>query len=81
MPKFKIATFMTCYIGIAVYLVNIATWKLIRRSRRVRAAEMDLVTNRREFELVEAEFRAQAKQQESLVERLGLHQLRRGIGA
>ena len=45
---------MTCYIGIAVYLVNITAWKLLKRTRRVKALEMDLVTGRREFEEVEA---------------------------
>lgn len=76
MPHFKIATFMTCYIGIVVYLVNIVGWKLIHRTRRVRAAEMDLVTNRREFEQVEEEFLARESQRKSFTHRIGLGKLR-----
>lgn len=53
MPKFDPATFVTCYIGIAVYLINIFGWKFIKRTKRVKANEMDLVTGRREFEVVE----------------------------
>lgn len=46
---------MTTYIGIAVYLVNLVGWKLIFRTRRRRASEVDLVTDRRMFEEVEEE--------------------------
>lgn len=55
MPKFRIATFMTCYIGIAIYLVNILGWKLILRTERVKAGKMDLETDRRRFEQLEVE--------------------------
>ena len=55
MPKFKISTFMTCYIGIAIYIVNIVGWKLIQKTKRVKAGEMDLVTDRRRFEEMEEE--------------------------
>jgi amino acid transporter len=46
---------MTCYIGIIVYLVNLLGWKLIRGTKRVKAREMDLETDRRRFEEVEEE--------------------------
>ncbi|KAF4552532.1 Amino acid permease-like protein 33 [Elsinoe fawcettii] len=52
-PRFNIATFMTCYIGIAIYLVNIVGWKLVHRTKRIKALEMDLETNRRLFEEIE----------------------------
>ncbi|KAH7109093.1 dicarboxylic amino acid permease [Dendryphion nanum] len=55
MPTFRISTFMTCYIGIAIYIVNIVGWKLICKTKRVKAGEMDLVTDRRRFEEVEEE--------------------------
>lgn len=67
---------MTCYVGIIVYLVNIAAWKLIYRTRRVRATEMDLVTNRREFEQVEEDFRTQERQKPGFLERFGIQKLR-----
>ncbi|ROV96212.1 hypothetical protein VSDG_04990 [Cytospora chrysosperma] len=70
MPKFKIATFMTCYIGIAVYLVNIIGWKLYKGTRRVKALEMDLVTGRREFEEMEAMAKLTEKPKTALKARL-----------
>jgi len=53
MPSFKPATFVTCYIGIAIYIINITGWKVLKGTRRVKAHEMDLVTGRREFEEME----------------------------
>lgn len=47
-PHFQVDKFMTSYIGIVVYLVNIAWWKIVKKTRRVRPAEMDLVTGRRD---------------------------------
>lgn len=61
---------MTCYIGIAVYLVNIIGWKLLKRTRRVKALEMDLVTGRREFEEMEAMAKLSEKPKTSLKARL-----------
>ncbi|KAJ4309154.1 hypothetical protein N0V94_009054 [Neodidymelliopsis sp. IMI 364377] len=55
MPKFRLSTFMTCYIGIAVYLVNIVGWKLIHRTKRVKPKTMDLETDRKRFEEMEQE--------------------------
>ncbi|PLB52536.1 dicarboxylic amino acid permease [Aspergillus steynii IBT 23096] len=49
-PEFTLSSFLTCYLGIVVYLGNICTWKVIRRTKRVKASEMDLVSGRREFE-------------------------------
>ncbi|OAL45863.1 dicarboxylic amino acid permease [Pyrenochaeta sp. DS3sAY3a] len=55
MPKFRIANFMTCYIGVAIYFVNIIGWKFIHKTKRVRAHSMDLFTDRRRFEEMEEE--------------------------
>lgn len=46
---------MTCYIGIAVYIVNIVGWKLLHKTKRVGAKQMDLETDRRVYEEVEEE--------------------------
>ncbi|THW56463.1 dicarboxylic amino acid permease [Aureobasidium pullulans] len=40
-PKFQLSTFMTCYIGIVVYLVNIFAWKLIRKTKRVQPGSVE----------------------------------------
>ncbi|KAK5652930.1 hypothetical protein OQA88_9409 [Cercophora sp. LCS_1] len=47
-PVFQIDKFMTSYIGIVVYLGNIAWWKIYKKTKRVRPEEMDLVTDRRD---------------------------------
>lgn len=38
---FTLSTFMTSYIGIAVYLVNIVGWRLLRRTQRVSPKAVD----------------------------------------
>lgn len=45
-PHFKGPQFITSYIGIVVYLGNIFTWKTLKRTKRVKAGDMDLVTGR-----------------------------------
>ncbi|KAK7713541.1 hypothetical protein SLS63_012063 [Diaporthe eres] len=47
-PKFTVSTFMTSYIGIAIYLVNILSYKVYAKTKRVELTTMDLVTNRLE---------------------------------
>ncbi|KAJ0332289.1 hypothetical protein COL5a_001997 [Colletotrichum fioriniae] len=47
-PKFTVSTFMTSYIGVAIYLVNIFSYKVYAKTRRVGLHSMDLVTNRLE---------------------------------
>lgn len=47
-PRFQIDKFMTSYIGIVVYLVNILWWKLYKKTKRVLPQDVDLVTGRRE---------------------------------
>lgn len=39
---------MTSYIGIAIYLVNILSYKVYAKTKKVELATMDLVTNRLE---------------------------------
>lgn len=48
MPTFQVSTFITSYIGIAVYVVNVCWWKLFKKTKLVRPEEVDLVTGRRE---------------------------------
>ncbi|KAK0622660.1 amino acid permease/ SLC12A domain-containing protein [Immersiella caudata] len=48
-PHFQIDKFMTSYIGIVVYVGNIAWWKIFKKTKRVKPEEMDLVTGRREW--------------------------------
>lgn len=37
---------MTSYIGVAIYLVNILSYKLYAKTKKVELITMDLVTNR-----------------------------------
>ncbi|KAF2019330.1 dicarboxylic amino acid permease [Aaosphaeria arxii CBS 175.79] len=55
MPSFRVSTFMTCYIGVFVYLVNIFAWKFFYKTKMVTAQNMDLITDRKRFEEVEEE--------------------------
>lgn len=41
-PRFQIDKFLTSYIGIPVYVVNILWWKLVMRTTRVNPAETEL---------------------------------------
>lgn len=47
-PVFQIDKFMTSYIGIVVYVGNIAWWKWYKGTKRVKPEEMDLITDRRD---------------------------------
>lgn len=46
-PHFQVDRFMTSYIGIPVYIVNILVWKWLKKTKRVKPEEMDLITGRR----------------------------------
>lgn len=39
---------MTSYIGVAIYLVNILSYKVYAKTKKVELTTMDLVTNRLE---------------------------------
>lgn len=39
---------MTSYIGVAIYLVNILSYKFYAKTKKVELSTMDLVTNRLE---------------------------------
>ncbi|CAG9984316.1 unnamed protein product [Clonostachys byssicola] len=52
---FKADKFITSYLGIVLYLVNILVFKVWKRSKRVRSTEMDLVSGRRIYEEEEEE--------------------------
>ncbi|KAH8898347.1 hypothetical protein GQ53DRAFT_742417 [Thozetella sp. PMI_491] len=47
-PTFKVDKFITSYIGVPVYIINLLVWKVVKKTRRVRPEEADLVTGRRE---------------------------------
>lgn len=49
-PHFQVDKFLTAYIGIPVYIINVLWWKFVKKTKRVKASEMDLVTGRREWE-------------------------------
>lgn len=46
-PHFQVDKFMTSYIGIPVYIINILWWKWFKKTKRVKPEEMDLTTGRR----------------------------------
>ncbi|CAI0645905.1 unnamed protein product [Colletotrichum noveboracense] len=46
--KFTVSTFMTSYIGIAIYVVNIISYKLYAKTQKVGLGTMDLHSNRLE---------------------------------
>ncbi|KAG6364721.1 hypothetical protein INS49_006325 [Diaporthe citri] len=45
---FKIDKFLTSYIGIPVYVLNVFWWKIFKKTKKVRPEEMDLQTGRRD---------------------------------
>ncbi|RSL83095.1 hypothetical protein CEP51_004720 [Fusarium floridanum] len=47
---FKLAKFITSYLGIVVYLLNIFAFKVWRRTSRVKALDMDLVQGQRLYD-------------------------------
>jgi amino acid transporter len=46
-PYFQVDKFLTAYIGIPVYIINVLWWKFVKKTKRVRPEEADLVTGRR----------------------------------
>jgi amino acid transporter len=46
-PHFQVDKFLTSYIGIPVYVINVLWWKAVKRTKRVRPEDVDLVTGRR----------------------------------
>lgn len=44
---------MTSYIGVAIYLVNILSYKVYAKTKKVELATMNLVTNRLEDDGIE----------------------------
>ncbi|KAK3369480.1 amino acid permease/ SLC12A domain-containing protein [Lasiosphaeria ovina] len=46
-PFFQVDKFITSYIGIPVYVLNIIWWKLFKKTKRVKPSEVDLITGRR----------------------------------
>ncbi|KAH7153367.1 amino acid permease/ SLC12A domain-containing protein [Dactylonectria macrodidyma] len=49
-PKFKVSTFVTSYIGIVIYLLNIFGYKFWAKTKRVSLSQMDLTTDRLEHD-------------------------------
>ncbi|CAG9946976.1 unnamed protein product [Clonostachys rosea f. rosea IK726] len=52
-PHFKPDVFILRYIGSIIFVVNIAWWKVAKKTKRNDSASVDLVTDRREFEETE----------------------------
>lgn len=49
-PHFKPSTFILKYLGIIIFIGNIAGWKLLKHTKKINAQNVDLATGRREFE-------------------------------
>lgn len=47
-PHFKASTFVLKYLGIVIFCGNVLVWKLVKRTKRVRATAVDLVTGRQD---------------------------------
>ncbi|EHA51720.1 hypothetical protein MCOR27_002328 [Pyricularia oryzae] len=47
-PKFQVDKFITSYIGVPIYIINVIFWKIKNRTKMVNPHEMDLVTDRRD---------------------------------
>lgn len=47
-PHFKPVTFVTSYIGVIIYVVNLVFYKLWAKSAKVMPGDMDLHTDRLE---------------------------------
>ena len=48
-PHFQVDKFLTSYIGIPVYIINVFWWKFFKKTKRVKPEEVDLVTGRRSW--------------------------------
>ncbi|KAJ4303916.1 hypothetical protein N0V88_001516 [Collariella sp. IMI 366227] len=48
-PRFQVDKFITSYIGIPVFIINVLWWKIFKKTKRVRPEEMDLQTGRRSW--------------------------------
>lgn len=48
-PHFQVDKFLTSYIGIPVYIINVLWWKFFKKTKRVKPEEVDLVTGRRSW--------------------------------
>ncbi|KAL6353954.1 hypothetical protein LRP88_12949 [Fusarium phalaenopsidis] len=53
-PHFKADIFILKYIGLVVFIGNIAWWKIAKKTTFWRASAIDLTTGRREFEELES---------------------------
>ncbi|KAL2208296.1 dicarboxylic amino acid permease [Sarocladium strictum] len=53
-PHFKVDTFVLKYLGTVVFTFNVLLWKFLKRTKRVKATEMDLTSGRREHEETES---------------------------
>lgn len=47
---FKVDKFITSYLGVVIYILNIMVYKLWKGSKRVNIQEMDLVSDRRLYD-------------------------------
>ncbi|EXJ81570.1 hypothetical protein A1O1_07634 [Capronia coronata CBS 617.96] len=60
-PHFDATTFVLQYLGIVLFVGNVILWKIYKRTRRVRARDLDLVTGRQEIDAVEIELEEEKK--------------------
>ncbi|KAH8888955.1 hypothetical protein GQ53DRAFT_795424 [Thozetella sp. PMI_491] len=52
-PTFKVETFILKYLGVLLFVGNATFWKIYKRTKFVRASEIDFITGRRELEELE----------------------------
>lgn len=45
---FQVDKFVTSYIGIPIYVLNVLWWKIFKKTKRIQPSEMDLATGRRD---------------------------------
>ncbi|KAI9164138.1 Aspartate aminotransferase [Paramyrothecium foliicola] len=53
-PHFKPDTFILKYLGTILFLLNVVFWKIFKKTKRIKATEVDLITGRRQFEEMES---------------------------
>ena len=64
-PSFDYKTFITGYLGIPLYLMMIFGYKIVIKSQRKRASEVDLFSSMDDIDREEAEFVAEKEQRKS----------------
>lgn len=62
MPKFRVDLFVLKYLGSVIFLANMTWWKIVKKTKVIVPAEVDLVSGRREYQETESAMDAAWKQ-------------------